>query len=79
MECQAERLRKRALEAVSEPLEYDHEASDVEEGLVDVKVSLVSDDEAAEVSEPCVGSFDLPAFAVASEAAPILSGLADSV
>lgn len=51
----------------------------MEESLVDVEVSFVSDDETAEVTEPCVGAFDLPALAVTSEASTVLSWFADAV
>ena len=47
--------------------------------FIDVKQAVEASHEVAEVSQPSIGSFDLPAFAVASEWASILSWLAHSV
>ena len=51
----------------------------MEEGFIDVQQAVVSNDQMPEVSQPCIGSFDLPAFAIASEWASILSWLTHSV
>ena len=46
---------------------------------LDTQVAIVTHHQMAEVSQPCIGSFDLPAFAIAPELATILSRLADSI
>ena len=44
-----------------------------------MKQAVVANDEVAEVPQPCVGAFDLPTFAIASEWSTVLCRLADSV
>jgi len=66
------------LEPVSKPPQDDHEAGNVEECLVDAQLAIVADGQVAEVSQPCVGSLHLPAFAVAAERASILGRRANA-
>jgi hypothetical protein len=51
----------------------------VKEGFVDLERAVVADYEMAKVSQPRIGSLNLPAFSVAPEGSSILSRLAHSV
>ncbi len=61
------------LELVSKPPEADGDAGEVEEALVDEAVMLVPHDQPPEELQPADGAFDLPASAVPSQLASILS------
>jgi hypothetical protein len=56
----------RHLEAVSKLSKGDHQAGDLQEGQEHLGLTLVSDDQPAEVSEPGHGPFDGPPAAVAA-------------
>lgn len=51
----------------------------MKEGFINVKQTVVADYEVAEISQPCIGSLNLPAFTVSPQGASILSRLAYSV
>jgi hypothetical protein len=53
--------------------EGDEKASDAEEGLIHEQVTLVSHDKSAKIAQPSEGALHLPALAVASQSASILS------
>ena len=57
---------QRRLEAVSKLAKGDYQAGDLQEGQEHLGLTLVSDDQPAEVSEPRHGPFDGPAAAVAA-------------
>jgi len=67
------KLKYVSLEAVSKPSHDDHEAGKLDESVKQIGVIFVARDEPAEVLEPADRAFDLPAVAVASELATVLS------
>lgn len=50
----------------------DDETGEVEEGAINFGVTLIANDQAAEVSQPGEGALDFPAMSVATEFASVL-------
>lgn len=60
------------IEVVSKLSEYDEGTGEMKEGLEYLDVTLVADEKAPVVAEPCEAALDLPAFSVTAQGAPVL-------
>jgi hypothetical protein len=52
----------------------DDGAGELEEGVIEVWVAFVTNDESTEVTQPGKGAFDFPAVAIAAQRAAVLGG-----
>ena len=60
------------LEAISKPIQRDHKTGKVKEGLVNLNMALVPDNQASKIPDPGKGALDFPPFPVAPEFSAVL-------